>query len=109
MDYNNKSDRQDKFPVTTYCPSLLLYGITIQSYMSEYFPIKKFSLYLYDCVIKYHNTRADMSAIPSLSWHSENNMQGNVFNVHVNVSIDTKMSMCKISTYNIKHLFQHVP
>ena len=57
-------------------------------------------LHLYDCVIKYHDTQADMSVIPSMYWHSKDIIPWNVFNVHVNVSIDSKLSMCKIRTYD---------
>ena len=70
--------------------------------MSEYFPIKVCSLNLYDRVIKCHDTQDDMSVIPSMSWHSNNNMPGDVFNVHIDVSIDAKLFMCKIRTYDIK-------
>ena len=49
------------------------------------------ALNLYDHVIKCHNTRTDFPEIPSMSWHLEDNMTGNVLNVNVNVSIDTKM------------------
>ena len=59
-------------------------------------------LHLYSRFIKYHNTRADMSAIPSMSWNLENNIPGNVFNVHVNVSIDTKLFTVEIRTYDLK-------
>ena len=100
---------QDKFPVATYFSSIVLYGITIWCYTSEYFPVRGFSIHLYDCVIKCHNTRADMSEIPSMSWHLDDNMPCKVFNVHTNLSIDTRMFTCKIRTYNIKHFFCHVP
>ena len=61
------------------------------------------ALHLYDRVIKRHNTRADMSAIPSMSWHLNNNIPGKVFNIYVNVSTYTKLSTCEICTYDIKH------
>ena len=60
-------------------------SITIQSSTSEYFPIKGCSLYLQDRVIKRRDTRTDMSSIASMSWHSDGNIPGNVFNVHINV------------------------
>ena len=44
-----------------------------------------------------------MSEIPSMSWYFDDNIPWNVFKVHVNVSIDTKLYICKIRTYNIKH------
>ena len=31
---------QDKFPVTAYFPSIVLYGITIRNSTIEYFPIR---------------------------------------------------------------------
>ena len=71
--------------------------------MSEYFPIKGCFLHLYDRVIKCHDTRDAMSEITSMFWNSDNNMPGNIFNVHVNVSIDTKLSTVKIRPYDIKY------
>ena len=109
IDKNKKSDRQDKSPVTTCCPSIVSYGITIRRSMSEYFPIKGCSFHLYDCVIKCHNTRDDMSAIPSMSRHLNYNMPGNVFNVHTDVSIDAKRFTYEIFTCNITHFFRHTP
>ena len=76
IDKNKKSDRQDKLSFTTFFPSIVLYGITIRHYTSEYFPIKGCSLLLYDPVIKCHNTRGDMSAMPSMYGHSNDNIQG---------------------------------
>ena len=67
------------------------------------------TLYLYNHVIKFHNIRAYMSEISSIFWHSNNNMPWKVFNVHVNVSIDTKLCTCKIYTYDIKQFFRNVP
>ena len=109
IDKNKKIDRPDKLPVTTYCYLIVSYGITIRRSKSEYFTIKGCSLHLYNCVIKCHNTRAYMSAIPSMSQNLDDDMPGNVFNVHTNVSIDTKLFTCKIRTYDIKHLFRHMP
>ena len=109
MDKNKKSDRQDKFPITTLYPSILLYVITIRRSTSEYFSIKGCSLHLYNHVIKCHDTRDDMSAIPSMSRHSNNNMPGDVFNVHTDLPIDAKLFTCEICTYNIKHFFRHTP
>ena len=43
---------------------------------SEYFSIKGRSLRLYDCVIECHDTRGDMSAMPSMYRHSNDNIQG---------------------------------
>ena len=62
------------------------------------------ALHLYYRVKKCHNTWADVSEITLMSWHSDNNIQGNVFYVHVNVSIDTKMCKCEMYTYNIKNI-----
>ena len=76
IDKNKKKDRQDKSPVNTFPPSILSYGNAIWFSMSEYFPIKGCSLHLYDCVIKCHNTRGDMSAMSSMSRHSKDNMHG---------------------------------
>ena len=76
IDKNNKSDRQDKFPVTTFFPSIVSHGNTIQGSTSGYFPIKGCSLRLYDCVIKCHDKWDDMSAMPSMSQHSNNNIHG---------------------------------
>ena len=39
-----------------------------------------------------------------MSWNSDDNMPGNVLNIHADVSIDTKLSMYEIRTYDIKHL-----
>ena len=58
-------------------------------------------LHLYDHVIKCHDTRAKLSEMPSMSWYYEDNILGNVFNVHVNLSTDTKLCTCKICTHNI--------
>ena len=44
-----------------------------------------------------------------MSWHSNDNLPGKVFNVHTDVSIDTKLFTCEIRTYDIKHFFRHVP
>ena len=74
IDKNKKSDGQDKSPVTTFPPSIVSYGNTIQLSMSEHFPIKGCFLRLYDHVIKCHDTRGDMSAMPSMSQHSKNNI-----------------------------------
>ena len=71
-----ESERQDKFPVTTFCPSIVLYGKHIRCSTSEYFPIKVCSLHLYDRVIMCHNTWGDMSAMPSMSQHLNDNMHG---------------------------------
>ena len=95
--------------VTTFFPSIVSYGITIRSTTSENFPIKGCFLHLYNCVIKCHDKRDDMSAIPLMYWHSNGDIPVNVFNVHTYVSIDAKLFMCKICTYNIKHFFQHTP
>ena len=76
IDKNKKSDRQDKFPVTTFCSLILSCGNTIRRSTSEYFPIKGCSLRLYDCVIKCHDTRCEMSEMPSISQHQNNNIQG---------------------------------
>ena len=102
-------DRKDKLPVTTYFPSIVSYGINIRCSKSEYFPIKGYSLYLYDIAIKCNDTRADMSEIPSMYWYLEENIPGNVFIVRANVSIDTKLFTCKIFTYDIKKFFRNVP
>ena len=59
------------------------------------------ALYLYDRVMKCHDTQSDVSSIPSMSWYLDNNMPWKVFNVHVNVSIGTKLYTCKIRMYNI--------
>ena len=59
------------------------------------------ALHLYNRVTECQNTRADMSAIPSISWNLNSNMPGNIFNVNVNVSIATKLSTCKICIYDI--------
>ena len=77
--------------------------------MSEYFPIKGCSLRLYDSVIKCHDTRDDMSAVTSMSRHSNYNMPGNVFKFHTDVSIDAELFTCEIRTYDIKHFFQDTP
>ena len=42
-----------------------------------------------------------------MSWHLNDNMPGNVFNVHTDVSIDTKLFTCEMRTYDIKHFFRH--
>ena len=76
IDKNKKSDRQDKLPVTTFFPSIVLYGNTIRRSTSEHFPIKGCSLHFSDRVIKCHNTRGDMSAMPLISQHSNNNIHG---------------------------------
>ena len=102
IDKNKKSDRQDKLPVTTYCSSIVSYGISIRSSTSEYFPIKGCSLHLYDRVIQYNDTRADMSEIPSMYCHLEYNIKVDVFNVHENMSIDTTLYTCEIRMYDIK-------
>ena len=73
---NKKSDRQDKSPFTTFCPSIVSYSKTIWCSTSEYFPIKGCSLRLYYRVIKCHDTRGDMSEMPSMSRHSNENMHG---------------------------------
>ena len=64
---------------------------------------------VYDRFIKCHDTQDDVSEIPSMSRHSNNNIPGNVFNVHTDVSIDAKLFMCEICTNNIKHFFWHTP
>ena len=74
IDKNKKSDIQDKFPVTTFFPSIVLYGNTIRRSTSEYFPIKGCSLRLYDRVIKCHDTRDDITATPSMYQNSNNNI-----------------------------------
>ena len=89
----------DKFPVNTYCSSIRLYSIAKQYSTSEYFPIKGCALHFYVCVITCHNTWADMSAILSMPCHSDQNMRWNVFLVHTNVSIETKLFTCEIFTY----------
>ena len=66
-------------------------------------------LTFYDRVIKCHDTRNDMSEIISMSWHSNDNIPGNVFNVHTDMSIDTKLFTFKICTYDIQNFFWHVP
>ena len=71
-----KSDRQDKFPVTTFFTSIASYGNTIHRSTSEYFSINGCYLRLYNRVIKCHNTRGDMSAMTSMSRHSNDNTQG---------------------------------
>ena len=109
IDKIKKSDRQDKSPITTFCCSIVLYDITIRRSTSEYFTIKGCSLNLYDRVIKCHDSHDGMSANPSMSQHLNNNMPGNVFNVHAYVSIDAKLFTCKIRTYDIKHFFRHTP
>ena len=86
-----------------------MYGITIRSSTSEHFPIKGCSLHFYDRVIKCHDIRDEMSAIPSMSWHSNNNMPGSVFKFYADVSIDTELFTYEIRTYDIKHFFQHTP
>ena len=102
---NKKSDRQDKFPVTTFFPSIVSYGITIRNSTSEYFTIKVCSLHLYDRVIKCHDTPDNMSAIPSMYRNLNNNIPKNVFNVNTDVSIDAKLFTCEIWTYDIKYYF----
>ena len=102
---NKKMYRQDKSPLTTFCCSIVLYGITIRRYTSEYFPIKGCSLHLYDRVIKCHDTHDGMSANTLMSQHLNNNMPGNAFNIHTDVSIDAKLFTCEIRMYNIKHFF----
>ena len=57
----NKSNIKDKLLVTTFCPSIVLYGITIRRSTSKYFPIKEYSLRLYDCVMECHDTQGGMS------------------------------------------------
>ena len=106
---NKKSDRKYKSPVTTYCSSIVSHGTTIRRSTSEYFPIKGCSLHLYNHDIQCHNTRDDISDIPSMSWHSNNNMPGNVFNVHTNVSIETKLFTFEIRAYGLKHFFRNMP
>ena len=76
IDKNKKSDRQDKFPVTTFFPSIVSHGNAIRFSTSEYFPIKGCSLRLYNRVMKCHNTRGDMSAMTSMSQHSNYNIHG---------------------------------
>ena len=77
--------------------------------MSEYFSIKGCSLHSYDPVIKCHDTQDEMSAMPSISRNSNNNIPGNVLTVHTDVSLDAKLFTCKIRTYGIKHFFCHTP
>ena len=77
--------------------------------MSEYFTIKVCYLHLYDHIIKCRYTWYDMSEIPSVSWHSNKNIPGNVSNADIDVPIDTKLFTCEICTYNIKHFFWHMP
>ena len=62
------------------------------------------ALHLYDRVIKFYDTQSEMSAIHSMSCHSDDNMPENVFNVHVNLSIDTKLFTCEICTYDNKKI-----
>ena len=50
-----------------------------------------------------------MLSIPSMSWNSNNNMTGNVFGAHTDVSIDTELFTCEIHTYDIKHFFLNMP
>ena len=76
IDKNRKSDIQDKFLITIFCPSIVSYGNNRRSSTSEYFPIKICSLRLYDRVIKCHDTRADMSAMPSMSGPLNDIIQG---------------------------------
>ena len=61
------------------------------------------ALHLYYCVIKCHDTQADISEIPSMYGHLDNKIPGNVLNIQVNVSIDTKLFTCKILMYDMKH------
>ena len=63
---------------------------------------------MYDSVIKCHNTQDNMSAVPSMYWNLNDNVPGNVFNVHTDVSIDTKLFTCEIHTYDIKRFFRNV-
>ena len=41
------------------------------------------ALNFYDRVTKCHNIWDDVSEIPSMSWNLDNNVPGDVFNVHV--------------------------
>ena len=59
--------------------------------------------HLYVFVINCCDTLAYMSSIPSMSHHLDDNIPENVFNIDVNVSIDTKLCTCEICTYKIKH------
>ena len=38
-------------------------------------------------------------------WHFYNHMPWNVFNIYVNVAIDTKQYTCEVHTYSIKHFW----
>ena len=73
---NKRSDRQDKFLVATFCPSIVSYGNTIRISTDEYFPIEGCSLRLYDRAIKFHDTWGDMSAMPSMSQNPNDNIHG---------------------------------
>ena len=95
---NKKSDIQDKSPVTTFCPSIVLYGITIRHSTSEYFPIKGCSLLLYDHFIKCHNTWGDMSEMPSMYGHSNDNIQG---------TSSTLIHMCKLTLNCLRAKYVH--
>ena len=59
------------------------------------------ALRLYHRVIKSQDTRAVLSETHSMSLHSDENVPKNVFNVHVNMPIDTKLSTCELCTYDI--------
>ena len=43
IDKSKKNDRQDKLPVCTYLPSIILYSINVRYPTSEYFPIRECS------------------------------------------------------------------
>ena len=98
LDKNKKSDRQDKFPVIVFCSSVVSYGNTVQRSTSEYFPIKGCSLRLYDSVIKFHNTWGDMSAMPSMSQHSNNNIHG---------TPSTFIHMCQLTPNCLRVKYAH--
>ena len=84
-----------------YISARVLWHFITRSYKCKEDPLMGSSLHLYDNVIKCHNTRADMYSIHPMNWNLDKNIPGNVFNPHADVSIDTKMSMWEIWTYDI--------
>ena len=61
------------------------------------------ALHLYNGVIKFNDIQDYMSEMPSMSWYSDDIIPGNVLNINLNVSIDTKLSTCETHMSNIQH------
>ena len=89
MGNSNKSDKQDQLSVFTYLPSIILHIIHLRNPTSKYLHMRYYS---------------DIGTIVSrIFWHLYEHVT-NILNMHLSVSMNTRLYMWKICADDIEYL-----